>query len=109
MVNRIGRMRHRLSFETASGGDDWSDTALSWAEDFEVYGEITPRSAAERNQGDRVSQLSQYEIRVRYRSDIVETQRIVHGSQVLAIEGIVNVDQLDEWLLIDASDHGDSV
>ena len=104
---RIGRLRHRITFDEPESGDDWSDYPLMWNEVATCYADIRPRTARERSQGDRMDELAQYEIKIRYRTDIDEKMRIRHGSEILNIVGIVNVGQMDRWLLIDATGTGE--
>lgn len=87
-----GGLRARVTIEqeapVAQGGGsyapNWQPLATLWAQIEPVTGRVV-------RQGERLESRVTHRITVRYRSDIVAGMRVVWGSQLFAIQAVVNL------------------
>ena len=98
----LGKLRHRITFQTKSAGDDWG-TSATWTPSNTVYADIQPLSGEELTDAQQLDSKVTHSVRVRYLSSVVETMRFTHGSDVFHIASVINEGQRDTWLLLKAS------
>ena len=95
----IGRLRHRLTLESASrtpdGGGGASET---WATVAEVWAEIAPTSGTEAVDADALTGRISHEIVFRYRSGVAPVMRLRGGSRLFDIAAVIDVDERRRWL-----------
>ena len=90
----IGDLRERITIQApgdpvddGGGGKSvfWADLAIVWAA-------IKPVSNAERFYAQQIEVSTTHEIFIRYRTDVKNNMRILHGEAVYDITSIVDVD-----------------
>jgi len=87
-----GGLRARITIEQevpiAQGGGsyapNWQTVASLWAQIEPVAGRVV-------RQGERLESRVTHRITVRYRSDIAAGMRVVWGSQLFAIQAVINL------------------
>lgn len=86
-----GRLRHRVTIEQPSDAQDSSTGALtrSWSTLATVWAEIAPLSAKEFIAAQAVDSEVSARITIRYRDDVTAAMRIVYGSTVYNIAGVL--------------------
>lgn len=87
-----GRLRHRVTFESRTEEQDPETGGLEpiWTAEFEdVPAAIEPISASEFIAAGALQSRIVARITVRYRPGLDATQRIVHGSRIYNIEGVL--------------------
>lgn len=99
----LGQLRHRITLENKTAGDDWGTEATWSAHLTDIYASIEPLTGKELVNAQQVSAETTHKVTIRHRDGINERMRIVHGSDVLHISGIINPGQQDEWLELAAT------
>lgn len=96
---RAGDLRTRITIERqsreADGQGGWS---VTWVPVGEVSAAIWPRSAGESLQHDRPAGTATHDIWLRYRSNIKPEMRIVAGTRVFGILGVMDAEDRKRWL-----------
>lgn len=95
----IGDLRRRVTIETAVRASDggggftviWQPVAVLWAA-------IWPRLADESFTLDRVAGRASHDMWIRYRTDIKPEMRVVIGTRVFDIKGVIDVEDRKAWL-----------
>jgi len=95
----IGRLRHRLTLESASrtpdGGGGASET---WTTVAEVWAEITPSGGTEVVDADALTGRVSHEIVFRYRADVAPVMRLRRGTRLFDIAAVIDIDERHRWL-----------
>ena len=92
MALEAGRLRHRVTFESRTEEQDPESGGIEpvWATEFEdVPAAIEPISASEFLAAGAVQSRVVARITVRYRPGLEATRRILHGSRIYNIEGVL--------------------
>lgn len=103
-----GELRHQLTIErpvrttdpkTGQAVADWEEVGTAWAK-------LTPRGAGERQEaGNQTTHRVTHDLLIRHTPDIGPDCRLrMEGGRVLAIAGIVNVEERNIILRIEASE-----
>jgi SPP1 family predicted phage head-tail adaptor len=99
---RAGQLRHRIEIHDKSETtDDYGGTTETWAKlgtNGDDWAQIYELRGGELIEAMQLEQRPTARIRMRYRSDIDETMRIVHGSTTYEIIEIVNPSSRDIML-----------
>lgn len=100
----IGELRHRISLthrtvSTGSVGDVIETYGTPYAT---VYAHVAPISGSERFQQAMVGGSVVYRIYMRYRDDVVITDRITWGNHVLDVVAVIDLNGDHEWLRVEA-------
>ena len=97
-LDRIITIQQRTVARDPSFGGE----IVTWVDLDEVWASFRPRTATERFENESNIELASNTaaFRVRYRSDVDETMRIVHDGHEWDIEGIVEVGRRDKLDLI---------
>jgi SPP1 family predicted phage head-tail adaptor len=83
-----GSLRHRLQFQSLQRYlDTHGDTVESWETDFECWGSVEPLSVREFLASQAMQSMATARVVVRYRTDVLPTQRIVFRSKAYNIAG----------------------
>lgn len=97
-----GMLRHPVEIQrqvtTAIGG---GATALSYTTRANVRGYFKGLSGTERLYADRLDATTRARLIIRYRSDVVESDRVVIAGRTYQIRYINNIELRDRWLEID--------
>lgn len=102
---RSGKMRCRGVIQqpptkTWGGSTSWTDYISAWAE-------ITARSQREYASGDATQSEVTHEIRMRYRSGVIPKMRFKYNGRYFRFVSVVNVDERDRELFIEAIERFD--
>jgi len=98
---RAGQLRQRLIFQKETRArNSFNEDAVTWAEHCTVWGSILPNAGRKYYEALQGSSEVTGEAHIRYRTDILPTMRILHGSRVLSIVSIVNPQERNKELLI---------
>lgn len=102
----VGKLRHRITFQRENSTDDGSGGFTDpWANPTTVttvWAEVKPMSARERLHSAQLDNPITHEIRIRFRSGLSETDRIVFENRILNIRSIIDPDERSRWLMISA-------
>jgi SPP1 family predicted phage head-tail adaptor len=99
MRSAIGRLRHRLTLETAiRTPDGGGGAAETWATVGQVWGQIRPTGGSESFDADAIAGRISHEITLRYRADVVPAMSLVFGSRRFEIMAIIGIDERRQWL-----------
>ena len=106
-VDRIGRLRHRLTIEEPirNAGDGGSAT-LIWERVASVWAEVTARNGREIVQGDRPTARRNYRIVMRYRADLDPTMRLRSDERIFEILAVRDEDGTKRWTTCDCEERG---
>lgn len=86
-----GKLRHRVRIEQLVRTiDDNGDAIEVWATLATVWAAIEPLSAREFVASQSVQSGVSARITIRYRSDVRPSMRLIHGSKVYQIEGVLS-------------------
>lgn len=99
---RAGRLRHRVTIQRrATTLNAYGETVGAWTDVATgVPADVVPVSGRERIASGQNMALAPVRIWIRFREDIATDMRIVHGSEVYAIESVIAVDGRRERLEI---------
>lgn len=76
---------------TGAASESWTALATVWAK-------VLPANGRELLQGGQVMSETPARIWIRFRADVTADMRLVHGSTVYAIAGVMNVRTENEFL-----------
>lgn len=74
---------------------------ISYTKRADVRGMVKPLSGSERLYADRLDATTRYRVVIRYRSDIVESDRLIIRSKAYQIRFINNLEFRDKFLELD--------
>ncbi|HUT68659.1 MAG TPA: phage head closure protein [Dehalococcoidales bacterium] len=98
---RAGTLRQRLTFqEVTRARNDFNEMVDSWSDYCVVWGSLLPNAGRKYYEAKQATAEVSGEVRIRYRSGILPTMRILHGSRILEIVSIVNPQERNRELLI---------
>lgn len=87
---RIGALRHLVALQQRVDTIDGNgDTVTSWQPFAQVYAEIAPLSAREFVAAQSLQSSVSCRITIRYLAGVTATMRVVHGSTVYNIAGVL--------------------
>ena len=96
---RAGQLRHRVIIQANTiSTNSFGAASDSWATDKTVWAAIWPMSVKELTSGARNDMLVTHRIRIRYQTGITAAQRVLYGSRVFNITGIININERDETI-----------
>lgn len=91
LLMRAGLLRHRLTIQTITqtqnAMDEWVDSWIDWVT---VWGSIEPNLGKRYFEAKQANSEVQGLIRIRYRSGVLPTMRIVYGDRIFKIISIVH-------------------
>lgn len=67
-----------------------------------IWCKVVPKSGTEKKENGRLNTTQYLEITCRYFDGLTETAQLVYKGEKLQIRSIVNVEEMDEWLVIKA-------
>jgi SPP1 family predicted phage head-tail adaptor len=99
MRTAIGRLRHRLTLETASSTpDDGGGAVETWTSVAQLWGHIAPTGGSEIADADGLGGRITHEITLRHRSGVTPAMRFVSGSRRFEIMAVIDIDERRRWL-----------
>ena len=98
---RAGQLRQRITFQKVTmSRDSFNETVTTFENHCTVWGQVLPNAGRKYYEALQSNAEVSGEVHIRFRSDILPTMRILHGSRVLQIVSIVNPQEGDRELLI---------
>lgn len=98
---RAGDLRHRLKLQQPTEStNDFGETVISYSDVDTVWGAVEPNAGKRYFEAMQANSEVQGVVRIRYRSDIQATWRILFGTRVLKIVSIINPREKDREMLI---------
>lgn len=95
----IGRLRHRLTLESATRTPDGGGGASeSWATVATVWASITPTGGSEAIDADALTGRISHEIVFRHRPGVAPVMRLRRGNRVFEIAAVIDIDERKRWL-----------
>jgi SPP1 family predicted phage head-tail adaptor len=98
---RAGELRQRLILQqnqpnTGSYGERLPD----WVSLSTIWGAVNPVSARQFIEQQRDQAEITHKVKIRFRSDIKSGMRLLFGTRILHIEGVLNTDEANRELLL---------
>ncbi len=108
MAVKAGQLRHRVTIQSRTDQQDptYGGITPKWkALHSNVWARIKPIAAREFIAGDAKQSLVIANITIRYKSDVTAANRIVHGTRIYNIEGVLTDDDSGlEYLTLPCSE-----
>jgi SPP1 family predicted phage head-tail adaptor len=102
-----GRLNKRVTLQKpGSTNNDAGETVTTWSGQGSVWAEILPQGAAEFERVRAVHSSMTHQVTLRYRADLDNTWRILYGTRVFEILGIVNAEEKNAILALACEEHG---
>ncbi len=90
---RAGDLRHRVTIQQKSvTRDTYGAEVVSWTDVVTVWAEITDLSGREYFDAQKVNAEVNTKVRIRHRTDLVPTMRVVEGSRTLEVLAVIDTD-----------------
>jgi len=100
-----GDLRNRIKFEERTlTPDSIGGSTESWAVFYECWAEIKPANASQVWQARQISHRITHKIKIRYTTGIKADMRINFGGRIMQIKKVINVDERNTWLDIEANE-----
>lgn len=94
-----GALRHRVTVEVpVATPDGEGGETIVWTPLATIWAEIRPRAAREAVNAHQTEVRTTHIVRVRYRPDILPTMRVVSGTRIFAIHGVLDDGERRTWL-----------
>ena len=104
-----GRLRHRLTLETATPTPDGAGgVTLAWSAVASVWAEIVPLTADERAVGEGEADLTLHKIIIRRRDDVSTGDRFTLGSRAFRIKSVTDRQEDGRYLVCLCEEEGGS-
>ena len=100
---RSGALRKRVMIQkpVAGGPDALNERTFTWTDEQKIWVGILPQSGREFYRAQQVNAAVTHLVSARYRTGLDATKRLVlSGSRVLDIDGVLDVDERHEELLL---------
>lgn len=99
MRSAIGRLRHRLTLESAiRTPDGGGGAAEAWTTVAQVWGQIRPTGGSESFDADAIAGRISHEITLRYRAGVIPAMRLISGNRRFEITAVIDIDERHRWL-----------
>jgi SPP1 family predicted phage head-tail adaptor len=96
---RVSELRHNIEIqEKTTTTDEAGGFSEVWTAKYSLRAAIWPVSAKEFRENMRLQTDCTHNIRIRYRSGITTKMRILFGSRIFDIKGILNIEERNNWL-----------
>ncbi|HSH26646.1 MAG TPA: phage head closure protein [Wenzhouxiangella sp.] len=100
-----GKLRHTITIEREqSVSDGAGGSYLTWATVATPRAYIKPMSGGERLQAMRLEATVTHRIFIRYRDDLLTSDRINFNGRLMQIRALINLEERDRWLEIYADE-----
>ena len=101
----IGKMRHRIKFQSLTlASDGQGGSVETWVDFAEVWAHVKPTTGKERIYAQRVEDIQDQTIIIRYLAGINTTMRIIFEGRILQIKDITNDVESKFWQSITTSE-----
>lgn len=100
-----GKLRHTIAIERETRTPDGAGgSTLTWASVASPRAFIKPMSGGERLQAMRIEANVTHRIFIRYRSDILTSDRINFNGRLMQIRALINIEERNRWIEIYADE-----
>lgn len=100
-----GKLRHTIDIEREQSTPDGAGGSLiTWETVATVRAFIKPMSGGERLQSMRLEATVTHRIFIRYRSDILTSDRIVYDGRPMQIRALINIEERNRWIEVYADE-----
>lgn len=97
------RLQHRVTLQQVSqSSDGQGGFTESWSSVATLFAEIKPQKSYERFQAAQMQTPTTHKITIRYRAGITTKHRLIFGTRVFEIKGIINPDEANRILELTA-------
>ena len=98
---RAGRLKHRITLRTPIETQNRiGEVVKSYADGETIWAGIVPKGALEKVTTDQRIAESDLDINIRYNSEITTEHRLIFGTRIFEITGIVNRDMANRELIL---------
>lgn len=98
---RIGALRHRLTFQAQSETrNDFDESVPVWTDKFTIWGSVEPLVGKWYFESKQLNQDVDGKIRIRYRTDVEPSMRIIHKGRILEIVSLYTVKEIIHEIII---------
>lgn len=99
----IGKLRHRITFQSLSNTPDGQGGFTeSWVDGSTVWAEVVPKTINERLFAQRIEPMGSHKITIRWLDNINESMRIKFGTRYFQIKSIDKEDERRFFMFIDS-------
>jgi SPP1 family predicted phage head-tail adaptor len=103
---KIGELRSLVSLQRrVSTPDVYGGFVTTWTEYARVWAKIEPKRGIERLHSMQLENPITHDVFIRYRADVLESDRIVHLSRNFNVRSVRIVDEKRRFLQIDAEEN----
>lgn len=96
-----GQLRSRVQIQTRTRTtDSMGGATVTWAEHTSTWAEIVPKGANEAFWAKHLEHRVTHKITIRYLSGITSDMRILFGTRVFQIKGILNWEEKNRYLIL---------
>lgn len=101
-----GKLRHSIVIERATKtGDGGGGSSNVWNPVATIRSFIKPISGGERFQAMRIEADTTHRIFIRYRADILTSDRVNYGGRLMQIRALINLEEMNKWVEIYADEN----
>ena len=100
-----GKLRHQITIEREqSASDGAGGSTITWDAVASPRAFIKPMSGGERLQAMRLEATVTHRIFIRYRSDLLTSDRVNYKGRLMQIRALINLEERNRWLEIYADE-----
>lgn len=94
-----GMLKRRVSLQRKTDTPDGSGgVTVAWTQYAQPYAMIKPKQGSEKLHADRLDATGLSTVLMRYRSDVLESDKLVFRGKDYQIRSIVNIEEADRFL-----------
>lgn len=97
---KAGKLCFRFAIQEPTETNTGGDVTLTWTTVSTVWGEFVSQSSREFQAAQANHAETTHVVRIRPYADLTCKHRLMHGSRLLNITGIENVNELNEQMLV---------
>jgi SPP1 family predicted phage head-tail adaptor len=95
-----GKLRHRLIFQEKAATVNSLGEPLTWTTSFTVWGSVEPLSGREFFEAKQVQAQVSHRVRIRYRSGVAPSMRILYGTRAFDIQEVIDTEERHAELVL---------
>ncbi len=97
----VADLRHRITIQKQAASQDGAGgSIISWGDFKSIWAQIEPLSGRELYEAQRLSNRVTHKVTVRYLANLTPDMRVKHGVKIYKIISIVNLRELDTWMIL---------
>lgn len=101
MKIRTGELNKRVTIQQyVETADTFGELDRTWSNLVTVWAKVKPISASETYSAQQTGMTVNHEVWIRYRTGIAPKMRVVYGSRTFEIDGVMNLDERGEFLIL---------